>query len=149
MNIKIINAGLKSLVKVPTQKVNFTKIFTQIRYSKSISKAFQISALICFNIILSFLNSSLPFFFLHFFFFTWNIFLCLAFRSSHFWLDIQAWDVHVKTLRGHSNIEDTRKVLGYLGTRRALGGHLGTRGALGHLRHLGTWTLRALRHLGT
>ena len=54
--------------------------------------------------------------------------------------------------RGHSE-----------GTQRALGGHLGTWAlgehsegahsegtrALGHLRHLGTETLRALRHSGT
>ena len=66
--------------------------------------------------------------------------------------------MHLKTLRGHSNIYSTRRALGHseitqrvqvehLGTW-ALGGHLGTRSALRHLRQLGTRTLRVLRHLG-
>ena len=60
---------------------------------------------------------------------------------------MQAQDLHLKTLREHSNIYGTRRALGHLDTRRALRGHSeGTR-ALGHLRHSGTRTLMALGHL--
>ena len=45
-NVKIVNASLKFLIKVLTQKAKFRKFFTKIRYLKPISKAFQISALI-------------------------------------------------------------------------------------------------------
>ena len=93
------------------------------------------------------LNSSLPFFFfLHLFLFTWNIFLCLAICLSHIWLDIKDRDVHLKTLRGHSNTQRRSKAFGeYLGTW-TLGDHSqGTR-ALGG--HSGTWGTRALGQLG-
>ena len=79
---------------------------------------------------------SLPSALIFLFAYTSNMFLCLVFRSSHISLDIQARDVHLKTLRAYSNIWDTRKTLRHLGTRRALG----------QLKHLSTWILR---HLGS
>ena len=75
------------------------------------------------------------FFFLCFFLFTWNIFFCLAFCSSLIWLDIQARDLHLKTLWGHSE------------STGALGHSESTRRALGHLMHLGTRTIMAHGHL--
>ena len=129
------------LVKVPTQKAKFKKnlYINQISQTNFESFSNQRSDT---ALILSPLNFSLQsFFYLHLFLFTRHIFLLLAFCSRHIWLDIQARDVHLKALRGHSNI----KALGeHSEGTRALG-HSGTWRALGHSK--GTWALRG--HLGT
>ena len=113
----------------------------------------------CFNIKLR-KFFSIIFFFLHFFLFTWNIFLCLAFYSSQIWLDIQAREVHLKhseatrtfkalkSSQGLGHSESTQRALGHLGTWIALGHSEGTQ-AIWHIRHLCTRTLKTLRYLGT
>lgn len=62
---------------------------------------------------------------------------------------------HLKTLRGHSNIQGSQRVLWKLGTWRELE-HLGTRSEdtqalrlLRGQRHLSVWALEAFGHMGT
>ena len=104
VNVKIINASLKFLIKVPIQKAKSYKNLYINQISQTNFKSF-LNQRSDTASILSSLNSSLPFFsFCISFFLHEKIFLYLAFCSSHIWLDIQARDVHLKTLRGHSNI---------------------------------------------
>ena len=120
-NVKIINTSLTFFIKVPTQKARFNLYKRQI-LKNQIQELYKRS----------------EFFFLHY---------CLVFRSSHIWLDIQARDVHLKTLRRYSG----SWVLGghSEGTWKALGHLESTRRALGDLRYMDTQTLRTLRHSGT
>ena len=128
-NVKIINASLKFLIKVPTQKAKFSQkslhnILDQIFQTNFKSFSNQRSDTASK---LSSLNSCLHFFFpfcLHFFLFPQNIFFCLVFCSSLI--------RHSGTRRA---IKDTQRALGHLRyseSSRALGRHSGTWRALGH-----------------
>ena len=87
VNVKIINASLKILIKRPTQKAKFYKNLYINQIQNQFEKLFKSTLWYCFNIkLLKFLSTI--FFFLHFLLLTWNIFLCLAFCSSQIWLDI-------------------------------------------------------------
>ena len=120
VKVKTINASLKFLINVPTQKAKFLqKSLHKSDIPNQFQKLFKSVLWYCYNIKLLKFFSTI-FLFLHFFLFTWNMSLCLAFCSSHIWLDIRAWDVHLKTLRKHSNIWGTRRALGHLATRRTL-----------------------------
>ena len=113
-NVKIINASLKFLIKLPTQRAKFlVKSLLQSENPNQFQKLFKSALWCCFNIKLLKFFSTI-FFFSYLFLFMWNMFLCVKFCSSCIWLDIQAQNMDLKTLRGHSNI----KALGNLGTQR-------------------------------
>ena len=87
-NVIIINASLKFLIKVPTQKALFLqKSLQKPDILNQFQKLFKPALWYCFNINLLKFFSTI-FFFLHFFLFTWNIFLWLVFRSCHISLNI-------------------------------------------------------------
>ena len=78
--------------------------------------------------------------------------LYLVYCSNHIWSNIRARKAHLETLREHSNIQGTRRALGYSeGTQ--VRGHLRYLISSALARHLDTWTLRghaegARAHLG-
>ena len=165
-NVKIINASLKVLIKVLTQKAKFYKIFYINQISQTNFKSFSNQRSDTASI-LSSLNSFPPFFsfcisfFLHETYFMLSI-LFKSHRIRHSGTGRAFKDTlkvlehlrHSESTRALGHSESTQKALKALGHSdtygpRAFGGHLGTWRALGHLRHLGTRTLRAPRHLGT
>ena len=121
-SVKVVNTSLRFLIKMPTQKQNFYKIFWENQTSQ-----FKVMTLKFFSTI----------------FFSFCIYIKLLFMLSI------SSKSHLITHSGVGCV-GTRpfKVLGEYPGSRALGGHLGT-WALRHLGHSGTWALKAIRNLGS
>ena len=130
-NVKIINASLKFLIKMPTQKAKFLKNLCINEISQTNFKSFsnQHSDIAS---ILSSLNSSLPLlsYSISFFYMKHVVMLGISFKS------------HLIRHSGTGRVfKDTLRALEHLRHSES------TQRALGHLRHLGysgTWALEAL-----
>ena len=151
VNVKIINASLKFLLKVPTQKAKFykniqIKLISQTNF-KSFSNQRSDAASILSTLILLY----------HFFLFAFlsfymkQIFMLTILFKSHLIRHSGTGRAFKDTQRALEHLRhlESTWALGHLeNTQRPLG-HSGTWRAIGHLRPSGTWTLKALWHLGT
>ena len=133
VNVKIINASLKFVIKVPTQKAKFYKNLYVNQISQTNFKSFSNHRSDTASI-LSSLNSSLQFLFAFLSSYTKHVFMLSILFKSHLIRQSGTRRAFKDTQRALENLrssESTQRALGHSRTW-VLGGHWGTCRALGH-----------------